>query len=271
MPKKPCAVTFTTDDTTILCADKFGDVYSLPLIPSITDDHMQSHGSPSTSTAPVDEKVSTRYVPSASELTVHTKRNQQALKNQLRVTNKAAVKKTAQFEHQLLLGHVSLLTDLVYVTVSAEEAGSVHTRSYLLTSDRDEHIRVSRGLPQAHITEGYCLEHAEFVSKICIPRWRAQMLLSGGGDGYLIAWDWLNGVVKQKIELKTLVDKSRDVLTNNSFQPDTLSSTSRVAVSGIWAIQTSHEDREVPAGDFIVICEGYGLTKFACLNLANLL
>ena len=30
MPKRPCAIQISPDNTTIICGDKFGDVYSLP-------------------------------------------------------------------------------------------------------------------------------------------------------------------------------------------------------------------------------------------------
>lgn len=53
------------------------------------------------------------------------------------------------FEHKLLLGHVSMLTDIALVVLNG--------RNYIITADRDEHIRISRGIPQSHIIEGFCL------------------------------------------------------------------------------------------------------------------
>ena len=38
MPKRPCAIALTADDSQILSADKFGDVYSLPLLPIEEDE-----------------------------------------------------------------------------------------------------------------------------------------------------------------------------------------------------------------------------------------
>ena len=37
MPKRPCAVALTPDESTLLCADKFGDIYSLPLMGQTRD------------------------------------------------------------------------------------------------------------------------------------------------------------------------------------------------------------------------------------------
>ena len=91
------------------------------------------------------------------------------------------MKETPRFKHELLLGHVSMLTDIASATVGS--------RSYIVTADRDEHIRVSRGIPQAHIIEGFCQGHEEFVSRLCFTK--SRHLVSGGGDAYLYVWDWL--------------------------------------------------------------------------------
>jgi tRNA (guanine-N(7)-)-methyltransferase subunit TRM82 len=260
MPKKPCAVTFTSDDSTIICADKFGDVYALPLHVSDAVEACLEIKTTSISITPVKDKLSIEFIPSASELTVHTKRNQQALKNQQRQKNKTGVKKTFNLDHQLLLGHVSLLTDLIYVTLSAEECNSTSSRSFVITSDRDEHIRVSRGLPQAHVIEAYCLNHTEFVSRICIPVWNRKILISGGGDDYLLTWDWQDAVVRQKVELKSLVDAYRhkngvSLKGDEHQQTDHSSDEINIAVSGIWAMSLNNgHDIE---GAIIVACEGY--------------
>jgi len=110
-------------------------------------------------------------------------------------------KETMDFAHELLLGHVSMLTDLACATV---KTSSGKTRSYILTSDRDEHIRVSRGMPQAHIIEGFCLGHKSFVSKICLLTTR--LLVSGGGDQELYVWDWQKGELLFKLDLQRAVD-----------------------------------------------------------------
>lgn len=260
MPKKPSSIIFTTDGSNILCADKFGDVYALPLFISETKENFPSNSPSSTGATSIEESKITPFVPSASELTVHTKRNQQALKNQQKLTSKVAQKKNLEFEHQLLFGHVSLLTDLACVTLSAEELGTMSPRSYILTSDRDEHIRVSRGIPQTHIIEGYCLEHTEFVSKMCIPTWNQRILVSGGGNEYLIVWDWLNGTVLQKIDLRNLLLKARQrddrPSSGTDEQFDAADGSQSIAVSGIWGTVIPGGRRKKHSGVIIVACEG---------------
>ena len=252
-------MTLTTDESMILCADKFGDVYALPLFIPLNDQEDVMNEHPMALGQSKQEAKSKPFIPAATELTVHTKRNQQALKNQQSVTSKTSQKNSLDFAHQLLLGHVSLLTDLAYVTVVT--AGSVppFSRSYLLTSDRDEHIRVSRGLPQAHVIEGYCLGHTEFVSRLCVPLWDRNCLVSGGGDDYLLVWKWLSSEVQQRVELKSLVTKFRERTVQEprrGIEKSTnLPDTSGVAVTGIWTIQASSGNEEKHDGYIVVACE----------------
>ena len=92
-----------------------------------------------------------------------------------------------------------MLTDIAYVTVDAESKGQ-KPREYILTADRDEHIRISRGPQQAHIIEGFCQGHDEFVSRLCLTK--TGHLISGGGDAHLFLWDWLNCKLLEKISIK---------------------------------------------------------------------
>ncbi|MCJ1270810.1 tRNA (guanine-N(7)-)-methyltransferase non-catalytic subunit trm82 [Lobaria immixta] len=269
MPKRPCAVILTPDEKTILCADKFGDVYSLPLIMSSSQEHNiltnGCHDQPS-----VDERKSLPRVPAATSRTVHTRRNQEALRNQQKETNTVAKKKTLDFRHKLLLGHVSLLTDLACVHLVDETLPPPRQRSYILTSDRDEHIRVSRGIPQTHVIEGYCLGHTEFVAKLCIPTWNTKVLISGGGDDFLLIWDWISGTARQKVDLKSLINEFKtnsatskghynakepsSIINNISVSED--GGQSRIAVSGIWDLQRCGRKSEGIEGEVVVTCEG---------------
>lgn len=269
MPKRPCAITITPDENTILCADKFGDVYSLPLIRLSSQGNNAttngSHDEPS-----LDERKCLPRIPAANSRTVHTRRNQEALRNQQKVSNSVSKKKKLDFGHELLLGHVSLLTDLVFVTLADETLPPLRQRSYILTSDRDEHIRVSRGIPQTHIIEGYCLGHTEFVAKLYVPGWNPKVLISGGGDDFLLIWDWLSGTARQKVDLRGLVNefKKGSATSKGDHNANEPSSTiinlsvnedccqSRIAVSGIWGLRRSAGESEGVEGEVVITCEG---------------
>jgi tRNA (guanine-N(7)-)-methyltransferase subunit TRM82 len=229
MARRPSAISIIPDDSTILCADKFGDVYALPLIPPPGD------GRQGTISGEKDETVEEKpYVPAASLLTVHSGRNRKVLEEQLKQGNKGPKrpKETPSFKHELLLGHVSMLTDILYTTVDG--------RSYILTADRDEHIRVSRGPPQAHIIEGFCHGHEVFVSRLCLAR--SGLLVSGGGDPYLFIWDWSNYRLLETLSIRDAV------LHFMRSQPDTATSLPedpenfKVAVSGIWSVPCDDPD-----------------------------
>lgn len=265
MPKKPCSVLFTPDEKTILCGDKSGDVYSLPVLVStqkVDETGRSSREEPKMTSKP--------FVPAASPQTVHTQRNIEALRMQQRLTSQVAKKKTLQFTHQLLLGHVSLLTDLACVTLHDRTLPGIGKKTYIITSDRDEHIRVSRGIPQTHIIEAFCLGHTEFVSKLCIPPWNCELLISGGGDDFLMIWDWLSGKARQKVDLRDPIDsfkRSAVPLSSNSngksdfphIDEPRLEGDDRenhIAVSGLWALRNSQAPSE-GAGDLIIVnCEG---------------
>ncbi|MCJ1310913.1 tRNA (guanine-N(7)-)-methyltransferase non-catalytic subunit trm82 [Agyrium rufum] len=239
MPKRPCSIALTEDNGAILCADKFGDVYSMPLhYLNPRQDPVQAEES--------EVAIALKpFTPSASAKTVHTKGNLQALQNQMRNENKSKEKKLLLFEHELLLGHVSLLTDLAYVTIPPEDPGSRRRRSYIITADRDEHIRVSRGMPQSHIIEGFCLGHTQFISKLCIPSFMPELLLSGGGDDYLLVWNWRNSKILQRLNLRSVLPSgysgkgATDFLDDAHDSPGTVSP---IAVTSIKAFQCQGPD-----------------------------
>ncbi|KAI1006191.1 tRNA (guanine-N(7)-)-methyltransferase non-catalytic subunit [Podosphaera aphanis] len=236
MPKRPCAIVITNDDETIVCADKFGDVYSIPLLHStpITDN---TFSKPS-------EKIAKPFVPAANEFTIHSQRNRKTLESQKKQTNQPSQKPELNFEHKLLLGHVSMLTDIKLAFLSG--------RNYIITSDRDEHIRISRGIPQTHVIENFCLGHSEFVSRLCIPHTKPSILVSGGGDDDLYVWDWNFGTLLSKINLiehVTMVKKRLNLVPND----DTLTPRMKLAVSGIQhtCAVTDHEYVDL----IVVTCE----------------
>ncbi|KAI4701594.1 hypothetical protein J4E81_003334 [Alternaria sp. BMP 2799] len=217
--------------------NKFGDVYALPLLPSPDDDKVEElPEAPATEEA--DEK---EWIPSATTLTVHSGRNRKTLEEQLKRKAKgpAKPKETMRFKHELLLGHVSMLTDVVYAQADR--------RGYIMTADRDEHIRISRGPPQAHIIEGFCFGHEAFVSRLCLTQ--SGLLVSGGGDDHLFVWDWQNYLLKEKLAIRDLAFSH---LQERGMIPTGVDvATYKVAVSGMWNLP-SKDGAEV----VVVACEG---------------
>ena len=242
MPKRPCAIALTADESTIISADKFGDVYSLPLLVSETMNLESIKPSTPTSESPSAKP----YISAANHLTVHSQRNRKALENQKKQSKKPVEKLEPMFEHKLLLGHVSMLTDIVLVT-------NPEGKDYILTADRDEHIRVSRGIPHAHIIEGFCLGHTEFISRLCIPNERPQVLLSGGGDGTLFVWDWASSSVIYKQDLSNLVGALLYEIHGQDLEEGMIEPI-KVAVSGITHVRQPGKDG---VEDLIIVsCEG---------------
>ncbi|KAJ7224057.1 WD40 repeat-like protein [Mycena pura] len=96
---------------------------------------------------------------------------------------------------QLILGHTSFLTAFL---LSFDE-------KFIVTADRDEHIRVS-WYPQGYTIESYCLGHEKFVSAIHIAAFCPDELVSGGGDPMLKVWDWMGGRVKREIPILQAVE-----------------------------------------------------------------
>ena len=128
-PKRPNAITISDDESTVIMADKFGDVYSIPV-----------EGEPITN---INEELDP------------------------------------------ILGHVSMLTDVLFKTDSKG-------KRFLITTDRDEHIKVSH-FPQSFIVDKWLFGHKEFVSSVCSPAWKPNFLFSAGGDDSVYLWDWEAG------------------------------------------------------------------------------
>jgi tRNA (guanine-N(7)-)-methyltransferase subunit TRM82 len=199
LPKRPCAIVISPDGSSIISGDKFGDVYSLPLLPTVEQD--EAARSKMLSPAPAT------FTPTATEQTVHSKANRKALEAQKKQATKESTTKKKEplaFAHEVLLGHVSMLTDVLLATVEDEEE-DVEPKTYILTADRDEHIRVSRGPPQAFVIEGFCLGHTEFINKLCLAE--PTLLVSGGGDHELYVWHWLDYKLVKKVDLLQAVSR----------------------------------------------------------------
>ncbi|VVT55062.1 uncharacterized protein SAPINGB_P004408 [Magnusiomyces paraingens] len=80
-----------------------------------------------------------------------------------------------------ILGHVSMLTDVELVEKNGHQ--------YILSSDRDEHIRVTR-YPQAFVVERWLFGHEQFVAAMAVPLWAPGFVISGGGDDFVAVFKW---------------------------------------------------------------------------------
>ncbi|KXN93026.1 tRNA (guanine-N(7)-)-methyltransferase non-catalytic subunit TRM82, partial [Leucoagaricus sp. SymC.cos] len=96
---------------------------------------------------------------------------------------------------QLVLGHASPLNAFLLS----------HDEKYIITSDRDEHIRISR-YPQGYSIQMYCLGHRKYVSAIHIPSFAADTLISGGGDPTLKIWNWMSGQCTGEVQIWETVE-----------------------------------------------------------------
>ncbi|KAI9573962.1 WD40-repeat-containing domain protein [Boletus coccyginus] len=122
----------------------------------------------------------------------------------LHQTNKPLQKETAgdasashenSSSGELILGHASLLTSCL---LTPDER-------FIITADRDEHIRVS-WYPEGHVIESFCLGHQKYVSAIHIPAVSPARLISGGGDLELKVWDWMTGRLQRNITIFAAVE-----------------------------------------------------------------
>ncbi|CAG8509546.1 19171_t:CDS:10 [Dentiscutata erythropus] len=94
----------------------------------------------------------------------------------------------------LLLGHVSMVTDMVLTP----------NNKFVITADRDEHIRVSQ-FPKGYNIESYCFGHTQFLSKLHILPWDSDLLLSAGGDDFIALWDYVPGRLIQTLDIKNFI------------------------------------------------------------------
>ena len=83
-----------------------------------------------------------------------------------------------------ILGHLSMLLDICLSPCG----------NYVISSDRDEKIRVSK-YPNAYNIHCYCLGHTDFVTSIqVVPNFQENILLSASGDGSIRLWKYLEGI-----------------------------------------------------------------------------
>ncbi|KAL0566313.1 tRNA (guanine-N(7)-)-methyltransferase non-catalytic subunit trm82 [Marasmius crinis-equi] len=182
LPKRPTSACFTADGQTIVVADKFGDVFSYPLHPApAAEAPSQPQEDNSAPAGPARE-------PDAEpEQTTGSKRKRKSKKNPNHHENPPHARDSVESHTNtsggtLILGHTSLLTSCLFS----------QDQKYIITTDRDEHIRVS-WYPQGYVIETFCLGCSRFVSCLHIPKSRPAVLISGGGDPEIKLWDWHSG------------------------------------------------------------------------------
>jgi len=124
-------------------------------------------------------------------------------KNQLIVADKAGDCYTYSFltsseeKGKLILGHLSYILDVVIT----------HEDKFVITSERDEKIRVSR-FPNAYNIHNFCLGHTEFVTSLSLLS--PNLLLSGSGDATIRLWNFIEGQQLHLERIRTSKDEDMD-------------------------------------------------------------
>lgn len=110
---------------------------------------------------------------------------------------------------RLLLGHTaSMLTDIAIVNGGESERSD---NRLVLTSDRDEKIRISR-FPETYVIEGFLLGHTTYVTGfIVVPSSSSALVVSCGGDMTLRLWD----LTAQKEICSTSTSTCTSTITTN--------------------------------------------------------
>eukprot|EP01130_Rhizamoeba_saxonica_P014268 TRINITY_DN6221_c0_g1_i1.p1 TRINITY_DN6221_c0_g1~~TRINITY_DN6221_c0_g1_i1.p1 ORF type:complete len:355 (+),score=79.97 TRINITY_DN6221_c0_g1_i1:40-1104(+) len=97
-----------------------------------------------------------------------------------------------EVSHKQLLGHFSWVTQIAY------------NGRFLVTSDRDEKIRISC-YPKSYVINSFCLGHSDIVSCLSVPSYEKlpeNSLISGGGDGQIFLWNTETGDAYGNVELE---------------------------------------------------------------------
>ena len=107
-------------------------------------------------------------------------------------------------EPDMPLGHYSVVTDALLISSNKSE------ERYIVTSDKDEKIRVSRW-PHAYDIQCFCMGHVQYVTSLALVRndfAGLDMVVSAGGDGKMFGWNYLTGAKLFETDLSALVKES---------------------------------------------------------------
>ncbi|CAH2105561.1 unnamed protein product [Euphydryas editha] len=99
-----------------------------------------------------------------------------------------------------ILGHLSLLLNIL----------QTNDGKYIITSDRDEKIRVSC-YPNAYNIQTFCLGHKEFVMHIELLPDIIEYLTSASGDGHIKVWNYISGKLHYTIDTYTDIKNNNDL------------------------------------------------------------
>ncbi|GMR42643.1 hypothetical protein PMAYCL1PPCAC_12838 [Pristionchus mayeri] len=88
------------------------------------------------------------------------------------------------FEGDFICSAISMMLDVKFSSCG----------KYLLVTDRDEKMRVHR-YPQTFVLHQLCMAHKDYVNTVCTAAvGEKQLAFTAGGDGVIIAWDYVEGV-----------------------------------------------------------------------------
>jgi hypothetical protein len=109
-------------------------------------------------------------------------------------------------EPSMPLGHYSVVTDMQVIQKKGTNV------RYVVTSDKDEKIRVSRW-PHSYDIVSFCLGHTQYISALCPVQKSGQLdlLISAGGDGKLFGWNYENGSKLFSYDLSHIQDEPESV------------------------------------------------------------
>ena len=107
-----------------------------------------------------------------------------------------------------ILGHVSMLTGILFAKDSKNS-------EFLITADRDEHIKISH-YPQTYVIDKWLFGHKEYIASVVCPRWNPSLLLSAGGDDSVFLWNWETSKLLGKFKFS---DSIQPYLTDDHLAP----------------------------------------------------
>jgi tRNA (guanine-N(7)-)-methyltransferase subunit TRM82 len=220
IPKKATNIALTPSPTTILVSDKFGDVFRW-LVPGGLVARLLSCF-PLSYPLQIDPGVLTR-------------------EPKPKVAPELRREGVGSHENDigtLVLGHSSMITSMKLC----------EDYKYIVTADRDEHIRIS-WYPEGYNIETFCLGHTKclsfrrflsllssplrnchdwiltvvvfvrYVSALCMLPFKGLSLVSAGGDAELHFWNWKTGALLEKIPILDHA-KSYIVVSSNKMRKE---------------------------------------------------